>query len=63
MQRIELKNLEARSEVLRRRESGHGLETKKDVGNGSLRLGSPWEESAKSFRFGIAMEGGYPEIG
>jgi hypothetical protein len=57
MQRIEPKNLEARHEVLRRRKSGHGLEANKNIGIGSMRLGSPWEESAKSFRSGIAVEG------
>jgi hypothetical protein len=28
-----------------------------NVGNGSMRLGSLWEESCKSFRSGMAMEG------
>ena len=64
MQQIEPKNLEARHEVLKRRKSGHGLEAKKNFADGSLRLGSLWEESAKSFRSGMAMEGeGIPEIG
>jgi hypothetical protein len=63
MQRIEPENREARHEVLKLRKSGHGLETKKNFGNSSLLLGAPWEESCKSFRSGMAMEGRDPKIG
>jgi hypothetical protein len=61
MQEIEPGKSKARGEVLRQRESGHGLETTENTGNGSLLLGSPWEESCKSFRSGMAVEGcGHP---
>jgi hypothetical protein len=57
MQEIEPRRSKASGEVLRQRESGHGLEDHENADSGSMLLGSPWEESCKSFRFGMAREG------
>jgi hypothetical protein len=57
MERIEPKKLGGQGEVLQPRESGRGLETNRNVGKGSVVLGPLWEESCKSFVFGMGMEG------